>query len=200
MTTAPPRLHAVTNDAVLDLPDFPQRAQALTQAAAIAIHLRAHGWGGRRLADLARALIDRGCTVFVNDRADVACAVGAAGLHLPAAGLPVPEARRITGEHLLVGRSTHTPTEARDTAGQGADYVFLGPVWQTTSHPDRPALGLDAIASAAPARVVAIGGVTPERVADCAARGAYGVAAISALWYADDPGSVARQMELLLGG
>ncbi len=74
----------------------------------------------------------------------------------------------------------------------GADYVFLGPIWETSSHPGVPGLGLEAIAAARPARVIAIGGVTPARAAACLEAGAWGVAAISALWLADDPGAAAE--------
>ncbi len=74
--------------------------------------------------------------------------------------------------------------------------MFLGPIWETASHPGRPPLGPDSIAAAQPATVMAIGGVTPRRAAVCRDAGAYGVAAIAALWLADDPGSAASEMLL----
>jgi thiamine-phosphate pyrophosphorylase len=134
----------------------------------------------------------------VNDRADVATIVHADGIHLPAAGLPIAAVRALVGPDVCIGRSVHQPEEALDAAEQGADYVFLGPIWETASHPGQSPLGPEAIARALPARVVAIGGVTPERIGECRDAGAHGVAAVSSLWRADDPGSAAEKMLLLL--
>lgn len=195
-----PRIHAVTDDAVLQLPDFAIRAQALGKPGSIALHARSRAAGGRRLTELARMLAETEAPVFVNDRADVAKIVGAAGVHLPAAGLPIAAARRIAGPDSLIGRSTHTADEANRAADEGADYVFLGPIWETGSHPDRVPLGPEVIAHAHSARVIAIGGITPQRARICRDAGAYGVAAISALWHAPDPGSVATAILLSLGG
>lgn len=193
-----PQLHAVTDDTVLSLPDLIARTRAIAAAGPVAIHLRARAIPARQLTALAKRLGSTGAILFINDRADLARLLGAAGLHLPAAGLPVAAARRIAGPDLFVGRSAHAPSEARAAAAQGADYVFLGPVWPTASHPDRPALGVDAVVQAQPARVIAIGGITAERARQARAAGAYGVAAIRALWHADDPGSAARAMLLSL--
>jgi thiamine-phosphate pyrophosphorylase len=99
----------------------------------------------------------------------------------------------------VVGRSCHSVHDARSALNAGADYVFLGPVWRTASHVERAPLGDGALRDASPVgRVVAIGGVTLERVALCRAAGAWGVACISALWDAADPGATARAMLLLL--
>jgi len=193
-----PRLHAVTSDAVLNLADFDSRARALCATSDVAIHVRSGTVGGRHLWDTARRLLSAGGFVLVNDRVDIASAVGAAGVHLPAAGLGISDARRLLGDEMIIGRSAHTPEEAAQGADEGADYVFLGPIWSTASHPDRPPLGPKAISAAAQARVIAIGGVTPERVPICLQHGAYGVAAVTGLWLAPDPGSAARSMSVLL--
>jgi thiamine-phosphate pyrophosphorylase len=97
------------------------------------------------------------------------------------------------GPDVLIGRSTHSASEAREAHAAGADYVFLGPIWPTASHPDRAPLGVDVIAAAVPARIVAIGGVTPARTAQCREAGAWGVAAISALWGVEDSGAAAAR-------
>jgi len=193
-----PRLHAVTTDGVLNLPDFDSRARALCAASDVAIHVRSGTAGGRRLVDATRVLLSMGGFVLVNDRVDIASAVGAAGVHLPAAGMSLSDARQLLGSEMIIGRSTHTPEEAVQSADEGADYVFLGPIWSTPSHPDRPPLGPEVISAAARARIIAIGGVTPERVPICLQHGAYGVAAVSGLWLAPDPGSAARSMAVLL--
>jgi thiamine-phosphate pyrophosphorylase len=96
----------------------------------------------------------------------------------------------------LVGRSTHSADEARRALDEGADYVFIGPIWSTPSHPGGPALGPGALRELHSLPVIAIGGVTPERARECRDAGAWGVAAISALWRATDPAAVARAMLL----
>lgn len=195
-----PRLHVVTNDAIAQLPDLRGRVTRIGAGPAVALHARAPSADAGPLAELAETLGAGGGTVFVNDRADVSLAVAARGVHLPATGLPVEAVRRLVGPDVWLGRSAHDPAEARAAMDEGADYVFLGPIWRTTSHPDATPLGLHAIGLAQPARVIAIGGVTPERVAELIAAGAYGAAVISAVWDAPDPGTVVRTMMIPLGG
>lgn len=196
-----PKLHAVTDRVVLGLPDLSTRAQQIGRSANVALHARARGLPGRRLYALATGLAEAaqagGAHLFVNDRVDVAVIAGADGVHLPSRGLPVAAARRIAGSR-WIGCSAHSVDEARRRAAEGADYVFLGPIWETSSHPERLPLGPETIGHARPARVIAIGGVTPQRVSTCLEAGAYGVAAVSALWGAPDPGAVALEMLLLL--
>jgi len=138
-------------------------------------------------------------TVLVNDRVDLAAAVGARGVHLPAGGLPTTVARDLLGPEALIGRSAHSADEARMAHENGADYVFLGPIWETASHPGAAGIGVAAITDAQPARIIAIGGVTADRVAACLDAGAWGVAAIRALWLADDVGAAADAFLLSLG-
>ena len=119
--------------------------------------------------------------VIVNDRLDVALAAGAAGVHLPAAGLAADRVRVLAAD-LLVGRSIHVGDMPADRAA--CDYLYFGTVFPSESKgPGRPAAGLVALVDtvARVARpVVAIGGVTPERVTSCLDAGAVGIAAISA--------------------
>ncbi len=202
VTSQLPKLHVVTDNKMMHLPDLDTRAAAMAQSRNVALHARAPGQPGRILTDLAerlrRTTESAGAPLFVNDRADVALLVEADGLHLPAAGLPIRAARALVGDAVWIGSSVHHHEEALRAADEGADYVFLGPIWETPSHPNQAALGAAAIERAQAARVIAIGGITTARVADCLSAGAYGVAAISALWKSQDPGSVAREMLLLL--
>ncbi len=195
-----PRLHVVTNEDIARRPDLAARARAVARAGVTALHARAPEWDGRALLQLARLLQTAAAgtdsLLLVNDRVDVARLVEAAGVHLPANGLPVSEARRLLGPGAWIGKSAHSPEEARQAHADGADYVFLGPIWETASHPGRKALGPDAIAQCAPARVIAIGGVTPQRARVCREAGAAGAAVITAVWNAPDPGRVAREMLL----
>ncbi|MBI4419305.1 MAG: thiamine phosphate synthase [Gemmatimonadetes bacterium] len=195
-----PRVHAVTdaNVAALPLDDIERRARALAHSAAVGLHARLPQADGRRLLDFARLLRraadGSGAATLVNDRADVAVLAGAAGVHLPEAGLPVPAARRLVGDDALLGRSVHAADAVRRAADEGADYVFLGPIWATASHPAREGIGLASLRGLSPIRVIAIGGVTPARAPFCRDAGAWGVAAITALWMAPDPRAAVEEM------
>ncbi len=80
----------------------------------------------------------------------------------------------------------------------GADYVFLGPIWETPSHPGRAGLGVDVISAVHGVKVIAIGGVTKRRIHHCLDAGAYGVAAVSSIWEVRDPAAAVRAMLLSL--
>jgi thiamine-phosphate pyrophosphorylase len=127
---------------------------------------------------IARGTLTR---VVVNDRLDVAMASAADGVHLRGDSIPIEAARRLAPPPFLVGRSVHSAAEAR--AGAGADYLIAGTVFPSTSKGEgAPVIGLDglkAIVAAATVPVLAIGGVTADRVAEVTAAGAAGVAGIS---------------------
>lgn len=194
-----PIVHAVTDDRVVALPDFLDRARALAVGPDIAIHLRARV-SGNRLVSLADSLRDitasAGARLIIHDRADVARLCRADGVQLPGAGIPVERARGLVGEEALIGCSVHAPAEARSAMAAGANYVFLGNIWETPSHPGRPGLGVHAITEANVRGVIAIGGVTAERAALAAEAGAAGVAAIRTLWDAADPAAAVRTLRV----
>lgn len=199
-----PRLHAVTDDAVLARPDFPAHAREVLAAGGpeLALHLRGPHTGGRRLFELAEALVaaanDNGALLVVNDRVDVALAAGADGVQLGRRSMRVEEARGLVGDGRLVGVSVGSADEARAALAAGADFLLVGNVYATESHPGRSGIGRAPLSEMASfgAPTVAIGGVTPERVAEVRAAGARGVAAIRAVWDADDPAlAVARFLE-----
>jgi thiamine-phosphate pyrophosphorylase len=119
--------------------------------------------------------------VLVSDRVDLALAVGAAGVNLPEAGLGVADARTLLGPGPLVGRSAHSLEGVGAAAADGADFVLLGPIFPTPTHPGSPGLGLEMLAHAAaasPIPVLAIGGVDREGARLCLEAGAAGYAAI----------------------
>jgi thiamine-phosphate pyrophosphorylase len=152
-----------------------------------------------RLASDLRALTGRhGARLLINDRADVALAVGADGVHLPGTGLPPTVARRLIGPARLLGVSTHSAAEVEAAAASGADFAVFGPVYDTPSkRPDGEPQGLDRLASACRQSrlpVFAIGGVTAERVGEVRAAGAAGVAVIRALLGADDPARASKEL------
>lgn len=196
-----PRLHAVTDDATLARPDFPSAARAVLAAAGrdLALHLRGPRTGGRALwelaAWLAAAANDAGALLVVNDRVDVALAAGAGGVQLGRRSMRPADVRGLAGERLRVGVSVGSATEAADAARAGADYLLAGSVYATASHPGRNGIGPEGLCDIAAlgAPTVAIGGMTPERVAEARAAGARGVAAIRAVWDADDPARAATR-------
>jgi thiamine-phosphate pyrophosphorylase len=119
-------------------------------------------------------------SVVISSRCDVVVACGAAGVHLPQRDIPSLDARALLGDR-LVGRSVHSREAAVQAERDGADYVIFGPVWASTTHPDVAPVGLDALSHVAAALripVLAIGGVTEARIAQCHAAGADGYAAI----------------------
>lgn len=196
-------MHAVTDDRVLALPDFFFRVAAFALGPAFAVHLRGRMSGAVLLgiAQRLRALTGpTGTRLIVHDRLDVACLCEADGVHLPGGGFPTAAARGFLDGAVLLGRSTHTALEAREAAAAGCDYVFLGPIWETATHPGRPPLGTAAIGMAHPATVIAIGGVTPATASIAAAAGAAGVAAIRAVWDAPDPAAAARALRVCFSG
>lgn len=192
-----PALHVVTDDGVLASPDFAPKAEALLRRGgpAVALHVRGPSTPGGRLWALAGPLAvvasRSGALLVVNDRVDVAVAAGAGGVHLGRRSLPVDEARRLAGPDAVVGVSIHDGAEAAQAASHGADWVFAGNVYATGSHPGVPGKGPALIRTAAAAApslaVLAIGGVTPERVGELLASGARGVAVIRGIWEATDP-------------
>ena len=134
----------------------------------------------------------------VNDRADIALAAGAPILHLGQDDLPVPIARRIVGDDVLIGRSTHDRGQADAARGEaGVDYYCTGPTWTTPTKPGRPAAGLSlldhAAAHADERPWFAIGGIeTLDRLDEVIDRGARRVVVVRMITEADDPGAAAR--------
>jgi thiamine-phosphate diphosphorylase len=187
---------------VLARPDFTRTARAVAEAggAALALHLRGPGTGGRRLHDLAIALRPAlrasGGMLVVNDRIDVALAAGADGVQLGARTLSVEDGQALAGASLRIGASVHAADEARAVAA-GADWLLAGTIWPTPSHPGRPGAGLALLREVAAlgTPVVAIGGVSAERAAEARRAGAAGVAALRGLWDAPD---AARAVERYL--
>ena len=159
---------------------------------------------GRELRELTT---EAGVDLIVNDRVDLAHAIGADGVHLGQSDLPVSAAREILGPEATIGASVSTVSEARLAAITGADYLGVGAVFGTDSKADAEsaddALGLDELAEIAAAvkiPVVAIGGVTPDNAASTIEAGAGAGAVISAITTADDPAAATRQLREAVDG
>ena len=145
-----------------------------------------------------------GCDLFLNDRADLALSLGLAGVHLREDSLPLARQAPLLRAGLRYGVSTHTIEGVRAAEAAGAAFVTFGPVYETASKAAYGApVGLRALEQAASHTglpLLALGGVTPERARDCLAVGAWGVAAISAVWAAPDPVAALARFEAALGG
>jgi thiamine-phosphate pyrophosphorylase len=159
-------------------------AKAGLQAAprATIIQLRAPALTAAALEQEAMELVaSASVPVLVSSRCDVAMASGAAGVNLPERDISVADARTLLGRR-LVGRSVHSIASAQQAEREGADFVIFGPVWRSASHPDdaEPAglAALERVVRAVGIPVLAIGGVTAERIAECLAAGAAGYGAI----------------------
>lgn len=190
-----PRLHAITDERIARLPDVAPIATALARGAPdLALHARGRSLSGLEHHDLAvRLSACPPARLFVNDRLDVALAVGAYGVQLGRGGLSVSDTRRLNPDW-IVGRSVHSLAEAESAREEGPDYLLAGPVFATATHPGAVPLGVGPLREIAALGlpVVAIGGMRSDRVAAVRAAGAWGVAAIRALWDAPDPESAAR--------
>ena len=195
-----PRLHAFTDAHLLTLPELGIRAAAIAAAgSAVALHARAGGVpdavltaGALRLLALARP---PEASVFVSGRPDIAAAVGAHGVQLRADDLSPIDARRVMPRG-WIGRSVHSREEGIVAIADGADFLVVGNIYETPSHPGRPAAGPKLVSQVADLGrpVIAIGGITPDRAAEVKAAGAYGIAAIRGLWMAADPAAATLAM------
>jgi thiamine-phosphate pyrophosphorylase len=196
------RLIAIT-DSLRDGPrGLALRAAAAVFGGATMIQLRLKEESARSLVEIARSIqaMAPDVPLVVNDRADVALAAGAAGVHVGVDDLAPALLRRVVPPGFIIGASVGSEDEVARAAG--ADYVGIGPVYATGSKADAgAAIGVARFAELArrcgvPA--VAIGGITSDRVAEVVAAGASGVAVISALFGASDPTQAARAIRSAL--
>jgi len=178
-----------------------EQARAALAGGARAVQLRAkHATDRQTLAwgeAIRRLATAHGALFFVNDRFDLALALGADGVHLGQRDLPPARVPAIARARLRIGRSTHTAEQARAAAAEPIDYVAFGPLHGTTTKESAyDARGRDALAEvvriAAPRPVVAIGGIDAARAAGAIAAGASAVCVISAIAGAADPEAAAR--------
>lgn len=173
---------------------------AAVAAGAPSVQLRDKEATARELAELGSRLLpivrSAGALLFVNDRVDVALAIGADGVHVGPDDIPVSAVRRAVPDGFLVGASTDDPGEAKRLRVDGADYLGCGTVYPTASKADAGATigldGLQRVVEAVDAPVVGIGGLTPSRAEAVSRTGAAGAAAIGAIMGADDIGGVVR--------
>jgi thiamine-phosphate pyrophosphorylase len=202
-----PRLYAILDRAQTGERSIADVCEALLAGGARLIQYRDKGATSRELFERSRPLLaqirGRGGTFIVNDRADVALAVGADGVHVGQDDLPVEMARAVVGAGRMVGFSTHNLEQVALADKTSADYIAFGPVFATQSkaQPD-PVVGLEGLRRAREATrkpLVAIGGITLERAGEVMAAGADSVAVIADLLRAPDVRARARAYLEALG-
>ena len=135
--------------------------------------------------------------LIINDRLDIALAVGAAGVHLGQDDLPCAVARRLLGEDFIIGVSAHNPAEAVQAVSEGADYLGCGAVFGTATKHDVAKLGLEnlrSIRKAVTVPMVGIGGITADNYAEVLATGADGAAIVSGILAQDDISAVVKKL------
>jgi len=194
------RLHVLT-DARAGR-DALHTATLALEAGAPVVQLRVKGVSDRSLYELGMRLVAactaRGATCLVNDRVDIALAVGAHGTHLGSDDLPVSAARRIAGPDHIIGGTAREALRAKELVAEGATYLGVGPAYATSTKDGLPPplgpSGIEAVASAVPVPVIAIGGITAGQVAELRAAGAYGIAVVTEISDAPDPAEATRRL------
>lgn len=206
----PPRLVAATDDELLARSDFAERLEALLEAGLPAVLVRDGRAVGDRarldlLADIAGRCRRHGAELWIGDRVDLARVAGADRIQLPERGLSIAGARA-AAPGLPIGRSVHGLEAAVEAVRMGADHLVVGTIFASPTHPQIEPAGPDLLRSIGAALdavappLLAIGGLTPERVREAVAAGARGVVAIRALWSAGEPRrAVERFLDALEG-
>ena len=171
-----------------------------------AVQLREKDLGIRELLEMAYKMREitkkYKAKLFINDRVDIALAVGADGVHLGQSSMPPSAVRKISGNKLIIGASTHNIDEAKKAERGGADFITLGPVYKTPSKLKygRP-IGIDAlkkVKSRVSIPVFAIGGIKEDKVKEVMGAGADGIALISGILGAKSIGKKTREFLKLL--
>ena len=194
---AVPRLHVVTDDDILARRGWTEVAMSVleTGGSSVALHVRGPHTSGRVVYELASALVVTarrvGAWLVVNDRADVALAVGADAVHLGSRSLSAKATRASVTTTAHIGVSCRSADDVSLARTGGADYAFAGTVFTSQSHPEGRLLGASGFADIASGQtgfpVLAIGGVSVESTGELMAAGAHGVAVMRGVWDTSDP-------------
>jgi thiamine-phosphate pyrophosphorylase len=196
------RLVAITDDAEDRRATLADRVAAAVRGGATSVQVRLKSATSREVVEITRAIMSRvSVPVIVNDRADIALAAGAAGVHVGEADLPVAAIRRFAPADFIVGASLGSDAELANA--KEADYVGIGPVYGSDSKSDAgSAIGVDGfkrLAALVARPAVAVGGITAARALQITVAGAAGVAVINAIFKTDDPESATRAIADAIG-
>ena len=196
------RLVAITDDAEDRRATLVERVVASVRGGATSIQVRLKTASAREVVEITRAIMSKVTVpVIVNDRADIALAAGAAGVHVGEADLPVVAIRRFVPSHFIIGASLGGDAELANA--RDADYVGIGPVFGSDSKNDAGdaigVAGFKRLAGMVTVPAIAVGGITPDRAMQITVNGAVGIAVINAIFRADDPETATRALAAAIG-
>jgi thiamine-phosphate pyrophosphorylase len=196
------RLVAITDDAEDRRSTLVDRVAAAVRGGATSVQVRLKTATPRQVVEITRSIINRvDVPVIVNDRADIALAAGAAGVHVGEADLPAAAIRRFAPTGFIIGASLGSDAEVANA--KDADYVGIGPVYGSETKTDAgDAIGVEGfkrLAALVEHPAVAVGGITPDRALQITVNGAAGVAVINAIFSADDPERATREIAAAIG-
>lgn len=182
-------------------------AKAAIKGGATVVQLRDKSASTRELynyaSELRKLTEAAGVMLIINDRIDIALAVGADGVHLGQEDISLEVAKRVLGRNYIIGISATNLDEAIEAAKGGADYIGLGPIFPTPSKDDAaPPMGIDGLMSvktAVDVPIVAIGGLSRDNIEDTVKAGSDGIAVISAITSADDMVKAAQELSDMIG-
>ena len=202
------RLYLVTDRALARGRPLVDLVRQAVDGGVTIVQLREKETSTREFVDVAKALREMlaplGVPLVINDRLDVALAVGADGVHLGQDDMPAAAARGLLGKDKLLGVSVSTVEEARRAEAEGADYLGVSPIYATPTKTDTPSpvglAGLAAVRAATRLPLVAIGGLHADNLSEVLANGVEGIAVVSAIMAADDPGAAARKLRARIDG
>ena len=201
------RLHVLTDTVLQSRFSHVELARMAIDGGADTIQFRQKSGPTREMIEIAGKLKEL-CTeasvpFIVNDRVDVAIASQAHGIHLGQDDFPIPLARKLMGEDVIIGGSAVTLKDAQKCVEEGADYVGFGPVYPTDSKPDASApTGIELmkkVIATVPLPVIAIGGIHAQNVLEVINTGAHGIAVISAVCCQADPKQATQVLSQALG-
>jgi len=196
------RLVAITDDAEDQRSSLVERVAAAVRGGATSVQVRLKSAAPREVVEVTRRIMSKvDVPVIVNDRADLALAAGAAGVHVGEADLPVSAIRRFAPQGFIIGASLGNNAELLNA--KDADYVGIGPVFSSESKGDAGnAIGVDGfkrLAALVELPAIAVGGITFDRALQITVAGAAGVAVINAIFKADDPERATRAIADAIG-
>jgi len=202
------KFHVITDTLIQNRFSHVELAEMALAGGADTIQFRSKSGKIRELIETAtqmKALCkEAGVPLIINDRVDIALAVGADGVHLGQDDFPIPLARKLLGPAAIIGSSAGNMEEALKCLSDGADYIGSGPVYGTDSKPDagKPTgvENIRIIAAEIPLPIIAIGGITDPDINELLGAGAHGVAVISAVCLDDNPEAAARRFCAALKG
>lgn len=202
------RLHVITDFKLQQERSHANLARLALRGGADTIQFRQKHGGIRNVLSQARetqaVCTDASMPLIVNDRVDVAHAIGAAGVHLGQEDFPIADARALLGPDAIIGATANKVSQVIDAYEQGATYVGLGPVFETSSKRNPSSVaGLELLSEACdavPIPVIAIGGITHDRVRPALESGAHGVAVLSAVATSKNPERAAARFRAAIDG